>query len=431
MRIVVEPGSYGCHNMGDVAMMQIAVARLRELWPHAEIAVLTSRPDLLSRYCPSAFPVSVEARNAWLSGRSLITSFCQNLPGRISAPLQRLERWLWLRFPVVTELEVCFKAAVLRRANPTPARFRKQLTDAGLVVMSGAGALNDAFADSACPLLDEIEFVLQAGVPVVAFGRGIGPITEPALLAKARAVLPRLKLIGLREGIAGLPFLESLGVPRDRIYITGDDAIELAHRHRPSLIGNAIGVNLRLAGYAGTGEDMVGKLRGPLMFAAKALNSFLLSVPISFHESDSDVDATRKLLDGESHSSQATIESPEDVIRLIGNCRVVVTGSYHGGVFALAQGIPVVGLVHSRYYEQKFAGLQEQFPGGCHILDFRRPITSGEIQKTILDAWDSAGQVKESLLTAANHQIELSRAAYKTARCLFPPEDDVTETASR
>jgi colanic acid/amylovoran biosynthesis protein len=421
-RIVVEPGSYGCHNMGDVAMMQGAVARLIELWPQAEIEVLTSRPDLLSRYCPSAAPLSVEARKAWLSGRSLIGGFHRKLPAGISASLQKLERQLWLRRPEVTDFGFRIKEAILRRPAPSPSSFRKRLTGASLLVISGMGGINDAFEDSACPLLDELEAVLLAGIPIVAFGQGIGPLSNPALLEKARAVLPQLKLIGLREGHTGLPLLESLGVPRDRISVTGDDAIELAYRLRPSFPGNSIGINLRIAKYAETSNEMVGKLREPLRIAAQALNSSLLPVPISFHGSDSDVEAVGKLLDDQNHGTQATIESPEDVICLIGSCRVVVTGSYHGGVFALAQGIPVVGLVHSPYYEQKFTGLQEQFPGGCRILDFRRPVTPGEIQDTIHDAWESAEQVKESLLRDAVRQIVLSRAAYRTAKKLCPLE---------
>jgi colanic acid/amylovoran biosynthesis protein len=284
------------------------------------------------------------------------------------------------------------------------------------------GGLNDAFADSACSLLDELEFVLQAGIPVVAFGQGVGPITDPALLARARSVLPRLKLIGLREDHAGLPFLEFLGMPRDRIYVTGDDAIELAYRLRSSYSGNYIGINLRIAKYAETSNEMVDRLREPLQIAAQTLNSSLVAIPISFHENDSDIEANRRLLDGQNTGSPARIESPEDVIRLIGSCRVVVTGSYHGGVFALAQGIPVVGLVHSPYYEQKFIGLQKQFPGGCHILDFRQPVTPGEIQDAVRSAWASAEQIRELLLKTAARQVELGRAAYQAARELCPLE---------
>jgi colanic acid/amylovoran biosynthesis protein len=128
------------------------------------------------------------------------------------------------------------------------------------------------------------------------------------------------------------------------------------------------------------------------------------------------------LLCGQSQGSTAAIETPEDVIRQIGKCRVVVTGSYHAGVFALAQGVPVVGLVQSAYYEQKFAGLQERFPGGCRTLDFRRLVTSGEIEEAICDAWESAEQVRDSLLEAAVRQIELGRSAYQTVRELYPLE---------
>jgi colanic acid/amylovoran biosynthesis protein len=292
------------------------------------------------------------------------------------------------------------------------------------MVMSGAGILNDAFADSACPLLDELEFVLRAGIPVVAFGRGIGPITEPVLLAKARAVLPRLKLIGLREGRAGFTFLRSLGVPKERIFVTGDDAIELAYTRRPDSPGSLVGINLRLANYAETDENTIGMLREPLQLAVQALNSSLLPVPISFHKSDSDVVSIGRILNSAIHDPQTEVKCPEDVIRLIGLCRVVVTGSYHGGVFALAQGIPVVALIHSSYYEHKFTGLQEQFPGGCRILDLRRPVTSGDIQHAIHDAWKSADTIRGPLLTSAARQVELSRAAYQSARSLFPQESD-------
>jgi len=311
---------------------------------------------------------------------------------------------------------------IKRRLISSPSSFRKRLTGADFLVVSGMGGFNDAFADSACPLLDELEFALQAGVPVVAFGQGVGPITNPELLARARSVLPRLTLISLREGFTGLPLLESFGMPRNRIHLTGDDAIELAYRLRPDVMGGRIGINLRLADYAEAGEEMVDKLRQPLLHAAQTLNSSLVPVPISFHESDSDVEANRKLLDSQSLMSQESIETPEDVIHQIGKCRVVVTGSYHGGVFALAQGIPVVGLVHSPYYEQKFTGLQKQFPGGCRILDFRRLVKPVEIQDAIHGAWKSAEQVRESLLSVAARQIELSRAAYQAARRLCPLE---------
>ena len=421
-RVVVEPGSYGCHNMGDIAMMQVAVTRLKELWPHAEIQVVTSSPALLLRYCPSATPLSAETRNTWLSGRSLSPGLHRKLPARLAALLRGMEKHLWMRHPDVTDLGVSLKSKLMRRPASSPSSFRKRLVEADLLVVSGMGGLNDAFKDSACPLLDELEFALQAGVPVVAFGQGIGPISDPELLERARAVLPRLRLIALREAYAGLPLLESLGVPRDRIRITGDDAIGLAYLRRPHSLGTAIGINLRLADYAGTGEDIIDMIRGPLRNAADAQGSSLVSVPISFHACDSDLSANSRLLGVQEQNLPLLVRSPEDVIDLVGRCRVVVTGSYHGAVFALAQGIPVVGLLQSAYYEQKFIGLQEQFPEGCRLIDFRGEISARRMEEEILGAWESAPRLREQLLEAAARQIELARAAYLAVHELCPLE---------
>jgi polysaccharide pyruvyl transferase WcaK-like protein len=423
-RILVEPGSYSCFNMGDVSMMQVALNRLTELWPGAEIEVVTLRPNLLSRYFPSATPLSAEERDAWLRGRSLLGRLHRYLPAWLSGPLRRLEWLLWLRLPWIVDIGISLKAAIMRRKAPSSSNFRKHLTEADLIVVSGMGMLNDAFEDSATDLLDELEAGLQDGKPVVFFGQGVGPITNTELLARARTVLPRVGLISLREARTGLPLLLSLGVPRDRIYVTGDDAIELAYMYRPASLGDAIGINLRIADYAGMGEEVLDKLRAPCQCAARQLKSTLLPVPILLHEADSDVVLVDRILNDQGSVPQETIESPEDVIRRIGKCRVVVTGSYHGGVLALAQGIPVVGLLQSAYYEQKFSGLMEQFPGGCTVLDFRRPLTSDEIREAICGAWKSAEQVRESLLEAAAVQVQLSRAAYQLAHKLFPLADE-------
>lgn len=67
LSIRVEPGSYPLHNHGDNAMLQVAVSRLKEILPEAALAVVTSRPDRLSRHCPSVLPVDEEERRAWLS----------------------------------------------------------------------------------------------------------------------------------------------------------------------------------------------------------------------------------------------------------------------------------------------------------------------------------------------------------------------------
>ena len=58
MRIVVDTalntGVAEYSNMGDVAMLQVAVRRLQRMWPSARIEVLTESELNLALFCPEA-----------------------------------------------------------------------------------------------------------------------------------------------------------------------------------------------------------------------------------------------------------------------------------------------------------------------------------------------------------------------------------------
>jgi glycosyltransferase involved in cell wall biosynthesis/polysaccharide pyruvyl transferase WcaK-like protein len=409
LRFLVEFGSYPLHNHGDNAMMQVAVERIHELFPQAEISVVMRRPDRLARLCPTARPIDEQSRHAWLSGRSLIGGLHRVLPH--SSTLLERERRLWLEYPHFCNLGTNLKAIILGR--DTIGSFYKELTTTDYLVVCGMGLINDAFKDSALDLLDELHAARLSGCEVVAFGQGIGPITTPELQARAKEVLPKLKLIAIRESNGSLKLLESFGVPRDSIFITGDDAIERAYNERGDGIGTMIGVNVRVAGYAATGEAYLAHLRPALFHASECLGARLTPLPISFSQESSDSTAISSLLDGHSTPLIEDPESLDELLYATSFCRVVVTGSYHAGVFALSQGIPVIALVQSSYYEQKFSGLRDQFAGiGCSIIDFRHPVNSDQIAEAIIRAWNSAESVRDRLLSAAAEQVARSRAAY-------------------
>jgi colanic acid/amylovoran biosynthesis protein len=102
-----------------------------------------------------------------------------------------------------------------------------------------------------------------------------------------------------------------------------------------------------------------------------------------------------------------------EVIRQAGECRVVVTGSYHAGVFALAQGVPVVGIARSEYYRDKFHGLAGQFGPGCTVLHADEAPFAGKLGEAIDRAWNEAETVRPQLLRAAESQVLAARAAYE------------------
>ncbi len=69
MRILVENSSYKLTNLGDHAMLQVGLDRLRALFPDAEMHVLTSAPQRLREIAPYAIPYHSTGRKAWCRQR--------------------------------------------------------------------------------------------------------------------------------------------------------------------------------------------------------------------------------------------------------------------------------------------------------------------------------------------------------------------------
>ena len=170
---------------------------------------------------------------------------------RSRSAFSRAQRVLRRKAPGAAHRLVRVRAALGRRDTQPVDEFLHALYDADIFVSSGAGAFNDEFASLAISILDLLQMAKEAGAVTAVLGHGVGPMTEPALLRRAREVLPGIDLLTLREGVGGKPLLASLGVAADRILVTGDDAVELAYAgRRDGDAGHHLGFNLRMARYA-------------------------------------------------------------------------------------------------------------------------------------------------------------------------------------
>jgi polysaccharide pyruvyl transferase WcaK-like protein len=195
--------------------------------------------------------------------------------------------------------------------------------------------------------------------------------------------------------------LLDLGVSPNRIVVTGDDAIELAMPARRQRLGDALGINLRIAQYA----DMSDEAGAAFGSAIRATGHRMMPLPISMKEDDLGKACEAV---GMSIPPVDIYSTPEDVIKRVRECRVVVTASYHAAVFALANGIPAVCIALSEYYHQKFGGLADQFGVGCRLVS--KP---AELPAAIESAWEMAPGIQDSLLYAAQRQVQLSRQAFE------------------
>lgn len=407
MRILVEQSAYTFDNLGDIAMLQVGVARLRECWPAAEVGVITRDPAALVAAAPAVTPVvfsGVEAR------------LIKMLPPPLWAGLAPLERLSRPGDPVWRQLQARVRASGYQ--GPL-LHLADALRRADLLVVTGGGFINDTFDWHADLTLSLLNLAHQRGTPAALFGQGLGPLNSSGLRAKAGPALGRAVGIGLREGEEGPQILASLGVGGERVVVTGDDAIELAYGSRAAGLGNAIGVNLRVAAYSGVALGAAAGLRQALADAAARYGAPLIAVPIAIgdtrnHGQMADLEAIGQLLDGVA-GYETPAESPQTPRQLIpqaGRCRVVVTGSYHAAVFALAQGVSVVGVFNNEYYRLKFTGLQRLFGAGCVALSFAEA-AGGALPGVLDELWEGAPARRGPLLEAAARQIALSRGVYR------------------
>jgi polysaccharide pyruvyl transferase WcaK-like protein len=409
MRILIDPSSFHSLNLGDVAMLQVTVRRLQHFWPHAELLIFGDQPELLKMYCPFARALEPQGRDVWFSAAAILTRTGRrfSMPSLTEIDVEWRQRWPGLAEKVVA-LRAGRAAAIAVRAVIDVVR------SCDLVVASGAGQITTTFGAHSTLILNTMEAAVRHGIPVVLFGQGIGPIDDACLRARAAKVLPQASLICLREAVTGPGLVQSLGVPPEKVMITGDDAIDMAYCRRPESLGNAIGVNLRLSWYSEMGTEVIEAVRGPLQEAARALGAPLLSVPISRHPDERDQEVFEQLAAGYPSVLAPThdVLTTEGIIDEVGRCRVVISTSYHGGLFSLSQGIPVVAWLQSKYFATKLHGLAKQFGTGCEIVFMDEENPAERLHSAIESAYNSASQTRPKLLDAAASQVALSKAAY-------------------
>ena len=421
MRIVVDTalntGSAEYSNMGDVAMLQVGVRRLQQLWPSGRIQVLTESPANLGLFCPGTEALPRAGRDLWIGGHAIMGRFDRFLPETASAGLSELGRACRLGYPASFRFLADLRLAIRDRRNVRPDvhAFLEAMDHADLFVVCGAGGFTDATRVWNVSTLDTIEEAIQRDIPVVMFGQGLGPLSDRTILARAQKLLPKVSLLTLRGARGGSALAQSLGLNSPQILTTGDEAVELAYEAREEELGQAIGINLRMASYSNVHGDMIDGLRPVLHEFARRHQVPLLPIPIAFHAWANDHVTIQRLLQGFDDNSDGgiTLDTPMKVIRQVARCRIVVTGAYHAAVFAMSQGIPVVGLSASDDYTAKFLGLQDQFGLGCETVFLGASDAAERLAAAAKRAWQSAEKVRLPMQEATRRQIALAQGAYE------------------
>jgi len=425
MRILVgtglNQGAAEYQNIGDIAMLQVAVTRLAELWPDAEILVLTDSEAGLNRFCPRAKPLSRCGAETWLLDGVITGPLHLWLPEWLTAHIRRAKRCLRTNTPSLIDflLRIRFRVHDGDARGPKVESFIHAIHNCDLLVIAGCGGFADSCRDWNFYALGLMEAALVHGKPMALFGQGLGPLTDSATLVRMAEVLPKVSVFASRgtEGAEGIA--QKVGMPASVFTTTGDDAVEAAYRARVAPLGSAIGVNVRIASYSGISDDEGDQIGVALRDFAKRCGADLIPLPIALHTFADDRKSIARLL-GSSAASIPAVESPEELYAQISKCRVVVTGAYHAAVFALAQGIPTICICGSDYYAAKFEGLRALFGKACSLIYLQQNDSLSSLLHSCGYVWQIAEMLRGDLLNQALAQINASRGAYRTLRTLFP-----------
>jgi polysaccharide pyruvyl transferase WcaK-like protein len=406
-RILVDQSGYDLLNIGDAAMLQACVRRLTRIWPDAEVAVLCHDPGRLADLCPDAVPVRL---TRWQLPRPRTLR---------RVHLASAQAWKILGPYVV-------RPGRAGAADRPPRSWREGLAWADVVVASGGGYLADTWWWHGAGVLSLLAAAQRSGKPTAMFGQGLGPLTHRSTRRQARKVLPRLDVLGLRGGATGEPLARALGVPPRVLTVTGDDAVELVDptRPRPEPL---IGVNLRVTPYAGVTAEAAAVVGTTLRACARRHGAGLLGLPVSLAPGAEDADALRRSLDAAGPATGLVVpdvRTAADLSAAAGRCRVVVTGSYHAAVFALARGVPTVALSGSAYYDAKLGDLRALFPELAWLVPVGRDDTAALLTAAVAAAWDVGDDVRAHARAEARHQRRLGRELYARFARRFRPVPD-------
>ena len=427
MRILLDQAVHDHRNRGNNSLLEVALSRFRKFWPEARFDVISISPHFCKVYIEGVHPVDPLDFREQKSKFDLLYKY-------LPKPM-----WHWVFESREYLKEKTGFAFALGKNHPIIRQTRElesenagghrdlELKGTGQVPKSyynigqydlyaatGGGYLCDSDKRFILSLFDRLAAAIAMGVPTVMVGQGIGPLEDPEILEKARAVLPQVDYLLIREERLTRPLLVSLRVPHEKILMTGDDAIEPAYMARQSVIGKGIGLSLRVAHYTDVDLRHIQAIRPVILNAARKYNAALIAAPIDSNEDDRGYIAKVTTGYKKTLKSWKRFESTGEVIGRISRCRIMISGTFHGAVFALSQGIPVIALTKSMEYENKISGLVAEFgEQGCQIIKLDDQNLENNLSGAIDFAWNFAEQLRPRLLEEAKRQIDLGYAAYQ------------------
>lgn len=361
----------GSTNLGDEAMWEAAAVVTQRTIPTAEVITDASSgwsPPMRGVECLPFFPLALRR------GASLLGPGAAARGTTLERLISRPQRKSHARRAASGDLD----QSVLPARRDLARLWRQRLAESRALVISGAGAVCDEYVEHGVyswGLLTRWANELQ--IPIAMLGQGIGPLSRPEDRQLVSAMLRRTQTLTVRDPDS-LRLAKELGATHAQL--SNDWAIlnepsqadrihaqEIAYRE----VGDAqfVAFTLHLSGHSSSDtRARISQVLQSLVAECRRDGLALLHVPTMTRGRRSDDRlAIRLFARGLGTPERAYLKLIDEPLSsrvtraLLGLSAGVVTTRYHASVFALAEGIPTIGLAHSPYYAQKLGGLAALF----------------------------------------------------------------------
>ena len=169
LRVAVQTGSYELDNLGDLAMLEVLIDRLREHYPGTSISVFARDAERVRSLGRAVKQIPVEQKREWAMIRSLYLGLRRVVPS-VDWVMRRRRPW-WYESILRMKARALVNLEVLENTD--------------MLIVSGGGFITDVFPGQAWPVLERMAAAIRQNVPFALRGQGIGPLRDPALLQKA------------------------------------------------------------------------------------------------------------------------------------------------------------------------------------------------------------------------------------------------------
>lgn len=277
---------------------------------------------------------------------------------------------------------------------------REEVERLNLLIIGGGGILFDSEARI---FLREAELAIQAGIPIVTYAIGAGPLNNQEDARAVRSILNRSHLITVRESKAQ-KILEDIGLKND-ILVTADPALLMEPEplppgtlEREHLIGDRpiIGMSVREPGAAAPGideESYHSLLANAADYMVDRYQADIIFIPMERKQQDLQHShaVISKMLRPQHTSVLRGEYTSGQVLNIMNYLSFAVGMRLHFLIFAALRGVPFVALP----YAGKVEGFLEMFDLDMPPIEL---VNAGRLIAHIDHWWDLRDQQREKIL---------------------------------